>query len=418
MYATMAAVDTLLVPWNLLANGLFGAHLNTTPSRRWYEGRLRTTFMDDEPPDRLAFPNFERLLAKGTLPFFIINTTAYIEDDRNYYGAKLANSVFEFTPLWMGSDAFGYTRDFPPDLDLARAVAISGAAADSSTVAGSSQKTLLSALNQDLGYYIDNYRPGMSDPSLAVLLPFPLYYARDDYRRDREGRRIYLTDGGHSENLGAFSLVRRLCRDITIVDAEHDPEYRFHSYFKLKDALRSELGVNLNVPAIEGTRPGVEWCRRVRPDAPPTCASTLPDGEDWRYVELGMIRPGRTSFVLDISPYMEGTVRRFPGAGGEPLNITVRYIKLALDTQRLTRYNDKVRRYYQRKLREFSGRVTAMNPSGCTERDPFVELFFRGCMFPQQPTSDQNFSPEQFAAYRWLGNGIVLDEYLRPRPGP
>ena len=44
---------------------------------------------------------------------------------------------------------------------------------------------------------------------------------------DERGRYIYLSDGGHFENLGIFELVRRRCRFIVACDAEEDRNLGF-----------------------------------------------------------------------------------------------------------------------------------------------------------------------------------------------
>ena len=41
---------------------------------------------------------------------------------------------------------------------------------------------------------------------------------------------VYLTDGGHIENLGIYELLKRSCRVIIAVDAEADPEMAFGSF--------------------------------------------------------------------------------------------------------------------------------------------------------------------------------------------
>jgi hypothetical protein len=44
---------------------------------------------------------------------------------------------------------------------------------------------------------------------------------------DDQGKDIYLSDGGHFENLGLYEMVRRRCRYIVISDAGADPECAF-----------------------------------------------------------------------------------------------------------------------------------------------------------------------------------------------
>src|SRR5207249_11711551 len=58
-------------------------------------------------------------------------------------------------------------------------------------------------------------------------------------------------DSAFTDNLGVFSVVRRLCQQITIVDAEYDPAYKFESYIKLKTQLKEELNAELAVEEID-----------------------------------------------------------------------------------------------------------------------------------------------------------------------
>ena len=100
-YVVLLVANTLAAPWNLLANGVFGWHLNTTPARPVYEQRIRETFHEDR---HMEFGELRELIEtrapneQRALPTFVINTTAYVDDDRNHLGGRLGNTVFEFTP--------------------------------------------------------------------------------------------------------------------------------------------------------------------------------------------------------------------------------------------------------------------------------------------------------------------------------
>ena len=43
-------------------------------------------------------------------------------------------------------------------------------------------------------------------------------------RTTSKGKYVYLSDGGHFENLGVYELIRRRCRHIVLCDAGADPE--------------------------------------------------------------------------------------------------------------------------------------------------------------------------------------------------
>ena len=59
---------------------------------------------------------------------------------------------------------------------------------------------------------------------------------------------MYLTDGGHIENLGVYELLRRHCRVIIAVDAEADRELAFGSFNTLVRYARIDLGIEIDLP--------------------------------------------------------------------------------------------------------------------------------------------------------------------------
>jgi hypothetical protein len=151
--------DLVMFPINLLVNGAFGWHENTTGHRRFYERALVSEFFTQPQTHkqiRYSFDDLREITLAKKLPLLIVNTTVSIDDDAHHYAADLRNSVYELSAVRFGSDAFGYRSTKYP-FDLPRATSVSGAAADLSVLAsGNVQKTLFSALNLDLGYFIDN----------------------------------------------------------------------------------------------------------------------------------------------------------------------------------------------------------------------------------------------------------------------
>jgi hypothetical protein len=174
----------------------------------------------------VSFLQLRQFVLQEKLPFFIFNTTVKPTEKSASASRVPLSTVFELTPLTLGSDSYGYTRwddlkgrEFVTISTANVAPAISGAALSRSSKA-------VSALNIDLGYFVPSFNK--SHPGS-----------------------IYLSDGGYSDNLGLYSLVRRHCRNIIAVDAEHDPSYGFSSYRRLKESLKAELDVELEVPLID-----------------------------------------------------------------------------------------------------------------------------------------------------------------------
>lgn len=256
---------TLSVPAafaNLFANGLFGWHVNMAPMQAFYQARIERVF--HEPLGGLRFfdlgrrkvvrfRDLRRMLTRtkdskeSHLPFPIIVTAANLNHTGGPAALHVANRLFELTPEWMGSDAFGYHDK--KLVDLHTAVAVSGAALDSDVALSGPPSLAASALNMDLGYHVDNPR-FTGHPLGYRATPFPAYFFLG-WQNDLDGFRIHLTDGGHAENLAAFPLFRRLCRQTLIVDGTYDPNLRFEDYRVLRESLRGELDLRLRIPAID-----------------------------------------------------------------------------------------------------------------------------------------------------------------------
>ena len=100
----------------------------------------------------------------------------------------------------------------------------------------------LAILNVRLGYWVANPRQlAVARKSLSVWDQF--YFLQELLGLMRENSEtVYLTDGGHIENLGIYELLRRRCRLIIAIDAEADPEMAFRSLVALQRYARIDLG--------------------------------------------------------------------------------------------------------------------------------------------------------------------------------
>lgn len=394
--ASSALGYATLLPINIFCNHLLSFNADTSFFRRMYERAIRNTFHDGKDP---SFPEILGLIKTNQLPYFVINTTAAIDYSQSYHGSKLANRIFEFTPLRFGSDSFGYSNDFP--VTVGRAVSISGAAVDlGSMVPGRLESTFVSALNVDLGYHIENYNNNAPHKNLKRLIP--LYFLLNS--NDRKGTDIRLTDGGHSENLGMYSLVRRLCRRIIVVDATFDPNYKFEAYAKLKDALRSEMQVELEIEEIDRLLAGPE-CEEY--DTKSNGFSDLKPFEDCSSCD--------SDNCFDTSrPIIKGSVSYFPVKLSdntiEQRKIDITYIKLSINDKifdgfpsddPLADVYDTARTYYGKDLVEYY--IKARRNGDCGE-------WLFDCEFPHHTTLDQNYNPEMFKAYIDLGYHIAKNE--------
>jgi hypothetical protein len=151
------------------------------------------------------------------------------------------------------AEAYG-GRSHP--LTLGTAMAISGAAASPNMGYHSSPVLtfLMTLFNARLGWWLGN--PGEAgehtyyreSPTWALR---PLF-AEAFGETDKSHPYVYVSDGGHFENLGLYEMVRRRCRTIVVVDAAADPKGEFDDLSAAIRKIRSDMGIPIDV-ATHGT---------------------------------------------------------------------------------------------------------------------------------------------------------------------
>jgi len=282
-------------------------------------------------------------------PYHIVNAALNIQgsDFANRRGRNA--DFFMFSPLYVGSEATGYAgtgafEKVAPGLDLATAMAISGAAASSNMGSGSIKPLTptLALLNVRLGYWLKNPRYVLSkDRPQHHSTPLFLW-SEISGRLYENADAVYLTDGGHIENLGVYELLRRRCRVIIAVDAEADAPMNFSALVTLQRYARIDLGIIIDLPWTPIRNTTREWmkCSAGKASDPPPRSSAGP------HVAVGTIDygSGETGYLV--------------------------YIKSSLTGDE----NDYIRDYAR-----------------------------RNDTFPHETTGDQFFSEEQFEVYRALG---------------
>lgn len=138
------------------------------------------------------------------------------------------------------------------DLTLPTAVAIAGAAVAPSMgkMTRPPLRFLMALLDIRLGVWLPNPRkvaeltPRADGTFRYPSRPRPDYLLRELFGRNRlDARYLYVTDGGHYENLGLVELIRRRCRWIWCVDGAGDSIDTFNTLGEALALARSELGV-------------------------------------------------------------------------------------------------------------------------------------------------------------------------------
>ncbi|MDR3467477.1 MAG: hypothetical protein P4M07_16220 [Xanthobacteraceae bacterium] len=65
---------------------------------------------------------------------------------------------------------------------------------------------------------------------------------------------VYLSDGGHFENLGLYEMVRRRCRFIVAVDAGCDPDLAFDDLGNAVRKIQIDLGITIRFDGLGAMR--------------------------------------------------------------------------------------------------------------------------------------------------------------------
>ena len=212
-------------------------------------------------------------------PYHLINTALNVSNGQRLSWQQRKASSFVLAPLYSGFEnppdacqPLGQSRENarehertvgqPPTaegsyrrtdgidrLSLGTAMAISGAAVSPNMGYHSSPalNLLLTIFNVRLGWWLGNpksdrtwNRIGPNKalwPLLAEL--FGLTSEDSDY--------VYLSDGGHFENLGLYELVRRRCRFIIASDAVADGDLEFADLGNAIRKCRIDFGVEIDI---------------------------------------------------------------------------------------------------------------------------------------------------------------------------
>lgn len=212
-------------------------------------------------------------------PYPILNATLNVTTSRELGYTAVAKS-FVFTPLYSGydlalADAFDRTQRylpsysstaaagsssslgaFPPlsvfgddsrgGVSLGTAMVISGAGANrySGHYPVLATSVFMRLFDVRLGWWIGNplnaekWRRGAPEWGLlSSAIP----------AGDPSSGYIYLTDGGHFDNLGVYELIKRRCRIIVACDAEFDADYNFEDVAALVEKVRADFGVQIRL---------------------------------------------------------------------------------------------------------------------------------------------------------------------------
>jgi hypothetical protein len=265
----------------LLASGLLlgrRASINLFSLNNFYGNRLTRCYVgaSTQPRSPNPFTGFateDRVLfrdlgpsegKKTQKPIHIVNTALNLVGGKELAWQQRKAAAFSFTPLFTGfalppttemsgEEAFWPTRSYTGSEgpSMGNLMAISGAAASPNMGYHSSPAMgfLLTVFNVRLGRWCPN--PASVDPgNMSRHGPragwWFLFKELFGLTSEVSGF-VYLSDGGHFENLGLYELVRRRCQTIVVSDASFDPTYSFEDLGNAIRKCRVDLGVEVSI---------------------------------------------------------------------------------------------------------------------------------------------------------------------------
>src|SRR5260370_24677284 len=186
-------------------------------------------------------------------PFHVVNIALNLVAGRRLAWQQRKAESFTVTPLHTGNCAVGYrpsaTYGGPNGISLGTAITISGAAASPNMGYHSSPLIgfIMTLFNARLGAWLGNPARkekvwNKSGPTSAIRsMVSEALGLTDD-----ANKWIYLSDGGHFENLGLYEMVRRGCRNIVVLDGGCDTDFTYEDLGNALRKIRIDLGVTIN----------------------------------------------------------------------------------------------------------------------------------------------------------------------------
>jgi hypothetical protein len=205
-------------------------------------------------------------------PLHIINVTLNLVSGKKLAWQDRQAESFTISPLHSGAYRVGYrdSRVYALNkitgqaITLGTAMAISGAAVSPNMGYYSSTfiTFLLALFNLRLGWWLGNPGPA-GDGKLSFRkrristydTPGPNFAARPIIDEtlgltDDQHPYVYLSDGGHFENLGLYEMVLRRCKMIVVSDGSADPDFGLEGLGNAISRIRVDFGVPIDIKRI------------------------------------------------------------------------------------------------------------------------------------------------------------------------
>jgi hypothetical protein len=138
-------------------------------------------------------------------------------------------------------------------ISLGTAMAISGAAASPNMGYFTTPVTafFMALFDVRLGWWMGNPRYPRKWQSVGPAMGLGYLLSEVMGQSDQKKGYVYLSDGGHFENLGIYELVRRRCKLIVASDASCDSAYGFSDLHNAMERCRADFGIEIEMKLDE-----------------------------------------------------------------------------------------------------------------------------------------------------------------------
>ncbi len=359
--ALVGLISTIL-GWIIALGWLSDPNLLTMHG--FYKARLVRAYMGASNAQRArakesditdAVPGDDMLLTKlrnteRGAPYHLINTMLNLVGGSDLSTQARASDSFLMSKLYCGSSRTGYRRTNEyacGSISLGTAVAVSGAAA-SPTMGAQTPSAALSALmtlfNVRLGYWAPT--PSLSYWRSGSARLWPVYTLQELTSQTTDLLPYCnLTDGGHYENTGVYSLIQRGCSVIVAGECGADPETTLDDLGNLIRKVRIDFGAEITFKDED-----IKKLRDKLPDAH-VIIGTIRYGAD-HAAAIGLPEDERDGTLVVVKPNL---------SGGEPVDVKQYGYQHSDFPQQQTfdLWYDEAQFESYRRLGEESGRIAA-----------------------------------------------------------
>ena len=261
--AVLGCVSTIM-GWVLALGWL--ADPNTLTVHSFYKARLVRAYMgasndkrrfarDAEITEAVPGDDVPLVGMRNTshgAPYHLVNTTLNLVGASDLATVQRVSDCFIMSKRYCGSMRTGYrsTKQYScGTVSLGTAVAVSGAAASPNMgkqTPSAALSMLLTLFNVRLGFWAPTPNRGYWRAGSARL--WPVYTIQELLSQTTDLQSFSnLSDGGHFDNTGAYSLIKRGCRFILIGDCGADPRPSFADIGDLVRKARIDFQTEIEI---------------------------------------------------------------------------------------------------------------------------------------------------------------------------